>query len=255
MGMIFKTKDKAEPKASPQSSSSGRERVRHFAAELVKANEAVAELEQRQERLTTIIKDADAAHTSLQKAIADDGGVALADYAAGKSADGVIAKLVASEEIAAKAAVAARAALPNVQALLANARSQIVRLEAERENAAIRYLRVRADELALQYTRIFNALCRSHDQLVGISAALSTTGEHGGEIRMSGVQMQVPRFNLPSSADPNQYLATMTHVPSDHTVEDATASWLQARDRLSKDAEAELDDLIGPNLDRSDHHD
>jgi len=45
-------------------------------------------------------------------------------------------------------------------------------VELEKENAALAYLRSRADEVALQHRRIFNALCRSHDQMVGISAAL-----------------------------------------------------------------------------------
>jgi hypothetical protein len=58
----------------------------------------------------------------------------------------------------------------------------------------------------------------------------------------------VPRFNLPSTADKNEYLATMTHLASSMVVEDSTSNWLQARNRLTADVDAELDDLIGPQF-------
>jgi hypothetical protein len=41
---------------------------------------------------------------------------------------------------------------------------------------------------------------------------------------MSTLAINVPRFNLPSSADPNGCLPTMTHRASDVTVEDSRAS-------------------------------
>jgi hypothetical protein len=85
----------------------------------------------------------------------------------------------------------------------------------------------------LTYKRTFSALCHSHDQLVGISAAL-TAGEFGGEITMSTVPIIVPRFNLPSTADPNEYLPTIRHIASEVTVGDSTAKWMQPHDRLAK---------------------
>jgi hypothetical protein len=258
MGMVFKLKSKANDKkeakamTAPQPATQpvldGRDRLRFFATELVKANNAVTELETRLNRLTNIVRDADAAHVALQQAIADDGGVALADYAAGNTPDCAIAKLIAVDEAASKAAAAAKEALPNVQNTHAHARAEVTRLEQKKEDTALEYLRGRADELALQYKRIFNALCRSHDQLVGISVALSTSGEYGGEIRMSTLPVKVPRFNLPSTADPNEYLPTMDHLASEFTVEGSAADWQQARERLFKDADAELDDLIGPQF-------
>lgn len=245
--MILKTKAREVTVVpQPEPAPDGRERLRFFADELAKANEAVLELEARLQRLTSICQDAELAHATLQQAIAEDGGVSLAEYAAGNAQDGDIAHLVQAKETTAKAAAAARDALPNVQAMLAKARSEVERLEQQKESAALEYLRQRADHVALQYKRIFTALCRSHDQLVGISAALSATGAHGGEIRMSETRIEVPRFNLPSVADPNEYLSSMTHLANDTTVEDSTASWLQARNRLANDVDAELDDLIGP---------
>jgi hypothetical protein len=138
------------------------------------------------------MSDADAAHAAVQEAVAADGGVALAEYAAGSAADGGIAKLIAAEETTAKAAAAAKSALPKAQAMLADARAEVTRLEREKEDAALAHLRTRADDVALTYKRAFDLLCRSHDQLVGISAALSATGEYGGEIVMSTCRSRCP---------------------------------------------------------------
>src|SRR5205814_563438 len=121
------------------------------------------------------ITDADAAHAALQEAVAADGGVSLAAYALGNASDQPIAKLIMHEENTSKAAGAARAALPNAQAMLADARAECSRLERDKENAGLAYLRGRADEVALSYKRAFDLLCTTHDQLVGISAALSAT--------------------------------------------------------------------------------
>jgi hypothetical protein len=116
--------------------------------------------------------------------------------------------------------------------MLAKAHAEVARLETEKDNAALAYLRARADDVALTYKRAFSTLCHSHDQLVGISAALSATGQFGGEITMSTVPITVPRFNLPSTADPNEYLPTIQHLASEGTVGGSTAKWMQARDDL-----------------------
>lgn len=40
----------------------------------------------------------------------------------------------------------------------------------------------------------------------------------------------------------------MDHMASEHAVEESAVNWLEARSRLAADAEAELDDLIGPQF-------
>jgi hypothetical protein len=129
--------------------------------------------------------------------------------------------------------------------MLAKARSEIKRLEEEREKAIVEYLRTRADEYAAQYKLIFQALCRAHDQLVGISNALLARWDFP-DIRMGVPRIEVPRFNLPSMAFGGE--ATIGHLAVDATVEDATANWLGAMDRLINDADAPLDDLLGPQI-------
>jgi hypothetical protein len=124
----------------------GRERLRFAAAELAKACDCVADLETRLARLTTIISDADAAHAALQEAIAADGGVALEAYGAGNASDHPIAKLVAAKECTAKAASAAKDALPGVQDILAKARAECGRLESAKFDAVIVYLKTRASD-------------------------------------------------------------------------------------------------------------
>lgn len=273
MGLMEKLLNgkKTEPAAelpvvvTPSPGLDGRDRLRFFSAQLAKAHKAITELEEREERLAAIIKDALAAHAALHQAIALDGGVALAEYSAGNASDNApIAKLIAAEETTAKAAAAARDALPNVQAMLANARSQVGSIKQQREDEVLAYLQRRADDYALQYKKIFSALCRQHDVLCGISQAISTTGAYGGDIRMSTMPVEVPRFNLPSiaafgnrvpgsTADPSEYLPMMTHIAADFTVQQSTKDWTQARERLAKDADADLDDLIGPPLDEVEH--
>jgi hypothetical protein len=87
----------------------------------------------------------------------------------------------------------------------------------------------------------------AHDKMVGVSAALSTTGAAGGEIIMTLSPIRVPRFNLPSAAAPNgEYLPTMEHVAVESAVRDAHADWRDAVNRLVGDPEANVADLIGP---------
>src|SRR5437763_13649235 len=88
----------AAPPAEPTSTYDGRARLRHSAAELAKAKEAAVDVEARLDRLVTIIRDADAAHEALQKAVSADGAVSLKAYAAGKASDHPIAALILTEE-------------------------------------------------------------------------------------------------------------------------------------------------------------
>ena len=106
MGVMFKSKDKKDA-ATPTSvpaGADGRDRLRHLAGELAKANQHAVDVEARLDRLVGIIRDADRAHAALQDAVAADRAQALAEYAAGNASDAPIAKLIAAEETTAKAA-------------------------------------------------------------------------------------------------------------------------------------------------------
>jgi hypothetical protein len=153
-----------------------------------------------------------------------------------------IGKLVAAADYKGKKAAAARATMPGVQSQLAAARAEVMRLDHEREKAVLEYLTMRANEAA---AKIFAALCRQHDSLVGISAALSS-GDFGGEIAMVTTPLVVPNFNLPALSNGAEYFATLTHLATERTVQDASSAWFAARNRLNANPEAEIDDLIGP---------
>lgn len=251
MGIVQKLSEKrhglgaAAPTPPAKATHDGRERLRFAAAELAKASDCVADLEARLNRLTTIISDADAAHAALQKAIAADGGVALEAYGAGKASGQPIAKLVAAKDNTAKAASAAKDALPGVQDMLAKARAEVSRLEAVKFDAVIVYLKTRASEEHRSFIRAFNALCGSYDRLCGIAVALSATGH--AEMMTTGlpVSIAVPGFNMGTgpSHGPSERV-TMGHGPSEAKIGHATAQWMQARERLMKDADADLSDLI-----------
>jgi hypothetical protein len=100
----------------------------------------------------------------------------------------------------------------------------VVRLDRDREAAVLEYLTWRADEHARSYMTIYNALTGSQDTLLGVSTAFSS-GDYGGEIMMSRSPIQVPRFNLPSAADKNEYLPTMLHHADEHMVESTASAW------------------------------
>ena len=72
----------------------GRGRLVHLDGEVQKAETAVAELEQRIQRLDAILVESEAAQRALQSAISADDGLSLASYSAGNApADSEIAKL------------------------------------------------------------------------------------------------------------------------------------------------------------------
>jgi chromosome segregation ATPase len=166
----------ASPPAGGSTVPDGRGRLRTAAAELAKAKECITDLEARLGRLNTIISDADTAHAALQAAIKEDGGVALEAYGAGRASNQPIAKLVETKENTAKAASAARDALPNVQDMLASGRAQEAALVTARFDAVIVYLKMRASDEHKTYMRAFKDLCDSYDALCGIANALSATG-------------------------------------------------------------------------------
>jgi len=223
-----------------------RNRLHFVAGEQAKAASAVADLLARIERLSKIIEDGDIAKAALQAAINEDGGLALAEYSAGRANDSNIAKLAMTEETATRAAAAAHPALAKAQRELEFARAEIIRLDLERQAAVVDYLKLRADEFARTYMQTVNGLFALHDAMVGISGALSAGDEHG-EIVMSLAPISVPRFNLPSSADSNgEFLPTMSHHADEYNVRLSHGKWLKARNVLAENPDADIDSLIGP---------
>ncbi len=206
----------------------------------------VADLEARLNRLSTIISDADAAHDALQQAITADGGVALERYGNGNAANEPIAALIATKENTARAASAAKAALPSVEDMLAKARAEVTRLETVKFDAMIVFLKTRASDEHRAFLTAFNALCRSYDTLCGIAVALSATGH--SDMMTSGAPMpiKVSGFNMNTGPGygPSEPV-TMARGADEDAIRRATAAWMQARERLAKDPDADIDDLIG----------
>jgi hypothetical protein len=218
---------------------------------LSKAKECVADLETRANRLTAIVADADAANAALQAAITADGGLALEAYGAGNASDQPIARLVSGRETTARAASAAREALPGVQDMLAKSRAEEVRLESARFDAVIVYLKMQASDEHKTFVRAFRDLCDSYDALCGIAVALAATGHSDMMTTGHPMPIQVANFNMGTGP---------AHGPSErmvmqHNVADAKIAWMQARERLLADADASLDDLVGtPFQYESDRH-
>jgi hypothetical protein len=152
----------------------GRDRLRAASDGLVKGQQCVAELEAQFNRLTSIVTAADTAQVTLQAAITADGGVALEAY--GNANNEPIAALIATKENTARAASAAKAALPNVEDMLSKARAEVARLEGVKSDDMIAYLKMRADDQHRAYVKAYNEMCASHDVLCGIAVALSATG-------------------------------------------------------------------------------
>jgi hypothetical protein len=227
----------------------GRARLRHFAGELAKAQQAVADIDANQDRLIKIIADAKAADEALQAAVAEDRGVSLAAYAAGGASDGPIAKLILTKETTAKAAAAASAALPAVKEMLAFACAEVVRLEQQKFDATLVYLKTRAQEKHRAYNNAFTVLSSSYDQLCGVAVALSATGH--SEMMTSGARLPIhaPGFNLnigPSHGPSEKVTLTHTTGDGEARVSEAMARWTEAKERLLQNPDAELDDIIGP---------
>jgi hypothetical protein len=134
----------------------------------------------------------------------------------------------------------------SVEDMLAKARAEVVRLEGVKFDAMIVYLKTRAADEHRAYLKAFNAMCASHDALVGIAVALAATGH--AEIMTSGAPLpiRVPGFNMNTGPGhgPSETV-TLTHSASDGKVGRATADWMQARERLASDPNADIDDLIG----------
>lgn len=233
----------------------GRDRLRAASDALTQAQACVADLEAQFNRLHIIVSDADAANEALQQAITADGGVALAAYGNGTASNEPIAALIATKEDTARAASAAKAALPRVEDMLAKARAEVVRLEGVKFDAMIVYLKTRAADQHRAYLKAFNAMCASHDALCGIAVALAATNH--SEMMTSGAPLPIkaPGFNMNIGAGhgPSESV-TMMHAPREDKIGKATADWMQARERLADDPNADIDDLIGASQYDADAH-
>jgi hypothetical protein len=219
----------------------GRDRLKHLDVETKKARDAVAEFEQRVHRLESIIVDADAAHKALQQAIAADGGVALEGFATGQApADSEIAQLVMTAENSARAATAAKAALPIAVAALDNVRMQVVVLGEERGLELSRVIAMLADDEARGYQRIFDQLGRAHDRLCGYASVAET---NLGDIRLIIDPLKAPRFASPSlgNSDADPFLR---HQPNPLDIGDAARMWGAVRAALDQDPGADISELL-----------
>jgi hypothetical protein len=242
---MFKSVEKSKPEkinSRPVKKPAGRERLKHFDEQIGLAKQAIIELEQKIERLQGIVSDADIHHRSLQAAIELDNGNALAGYAAGDvPADSSIAKLVMVADNSKRAASAASAALPTAHAHLENARSQLLDLGEQRAAELNRVLAMLGDFDADEYRKTFEKLGRLHDKLTGFA---NVSQMSHGDIRLIDDPLKTPRFAFPSmpghiDADP-----FLRHKPSDVTVAESARKWSDIRERLSADANADVNDLL-----------
>jgi hypothetical protein len=219
----------------------GRERFRFVDGELKRAIEAIADLEARVTRLGAIISEAESNQRNLQGAIQADGGIALAEFSAGKAdPDSDIARLVTLAESSQKAANAAKVALPSTEAMLENARAQAADLREKRNSELNLVLANIADADAKAYERSFNECCRLHDRLVGYSQVAQS---NIGDVRLTTSNPTVPRFALPSlgNSDADPYLR---HRGSELTVAESARTWATVRQLLEADVNADISDLI-----------
>ena len=219
----------------------GRERFRFVDGELKRANEAITDLEARVARLGAIIAESEVNQRNLQAAIQADGGVALAEFSAGRAdPDSDIATLVTLAESSQKAANAAKVALPSTEAMLESARSQAAELRDKRNAELNRVLANLADVDAKAYDRAFTEVCRLHDRLCGFSQVAQA---NIGDVRLVLQNPSVPRFALPSlgngDADP-----WMRHRENELIVAESARTWATVRQRLEADVEADISDLI-----------
>jgi hypothetical protein len=219
----------------------GRERLRFVDGELKRANEAIADLESRVARLGAIISESESNQRNLQAAIQADGGVALAEFSAGKAdPDSDIVTLVTLAESSQKAANAAKVALPSTEAMLESARSQAAELREKRNAELNKVLADLADVEGRAYQKAFDETCRLHDRLVGYSQVAQA---NIGDVRLIVENPKVPRFALPSlgNADADPFMRSRG---SEITVAESARTWATVRQRLETDVDADLSDLI-----------
>jgi hypothetical protein len=129
--------------------------------------------------------------------------------------------------------------------MLAKARAEVGRLEGVKFDAVIVFLKTRARGEHDVYTRAFRDLCDSYERLCGIAVAVSATGHSDMMTTPLPMPIRAPGFNMNiGPAHGPSELVVMAHAAVEEKVAAWTANWIAARERLSEDADADLDDLI-----------
>jgi hypothetical protein len=247
---MFKSVSKKSPRSEssavatapkPKPRPAGRDKLRYLDGELAKANAAALEIEQRIQRLGSIIAEAEVAHQNLQVAIVVDGGKSLSAYSAGQETDdSEIGKLVVLADNSARAKAAAQAALPAAQADLQNVREQAIKLNEARVAELDRVISQLADVEAREYEKAFREMCRLHDRLCGYA---SIQEMNVGDIRRIQDPLKAPRFSTPSFGD-SLSDPFLRHQVNDLTVNEAQRMWSSVKQRLEADSDADVSDLI-----------
>jgi hypothetical protein len=225
----------------PKPKHQGRERLKHFDEQIRAAQNAIEDLDQRIARFHAIVVESETATRDLQNAINSDGGVSLAAFSKGEAKpDEKIVRLVAQAKSSSEAAVAANIALPHTEALLQNAKAQLVALGEQRHQEINRVITALADVDARRYEKAFQEVCRIHDLLVGYSNTMSS---NVGDIHLILEPPRILRFALPSlgSADADPF---MRHFPSELTIAESSRNWTAVKNRLDSDPECDLNDLL-----------
>jgi hypothetical protein len=139
----------------------------------------------------------------------------------------------------ARASSAAKASLPTARDQLENAKLQLVALIDQRSQELHRVLLSIGDVEAQQYQAAFDKLCFMYDRLTGVSSIIEA---NVGDVKLTDDQVKIPRFQFPSSGHPDADIF-LRHKPSTLTVAEAAQQYTQIRERLEKDALADISDL------------
>jgi hypothetical protein len=166
-----------------------------------------------------------------------------ADIGPNGDATSPFAELVEREERIRKSAYAAKLVLPQKQQELETARAAVQHLDRQHYVAAANLLKRFTDDVAREYREKVDDVFRLHDVLCGISAAVPPDSPQKGEIRMLYDVVRVPRFDLPSTADENEYLAQIEHLPNQDKIAEITKLWGRHVESLLTDADADISDL------------
>jgi hypothetical protein len=134
--------------------------------------------------------------------------------------------------------VQARAAakrLPAATAELEQAKAARERAEVECIKAARNLMMVEAGKRAAEYTEHFRALCRLHDEMVGISYGVPPVERLGQEIANTVTGFEIPAFNVGG-----EYRVTMRHLTDERVVANEARRWTAAREAVIADPDADF---------------
>jgi hypothetical protein len=255
---MFKRKKKSAPKTLAVSPA--REALREVNEQLVVARKAFDAAQVNVNRLHKIIDDAAPAHRNVHQAVAQDGGEALARFAAAGA--GEFGALLDAADHAARAAAIAREALPGAERALDEARIEVANREDEKVRRIRQVLIEHGDALATRYRQCFAELGSLHDELVAFAQ-----GARASEIQLSPGVIEVPRFNLPSlkgrppsaaaaergyslhglrAGGDDGYSPFLRHVPDANKIAQDRAIWMRFFASLEADPAAEMKEFGEP---------